>query len=200
MSDLKEENYQGRLIGYARVSTQEQNLDMQLIALKNVGCEIIFSDKGISGKVFVRKGLKEALSVLNKGDTLVVYKLDRLGRNTFELLKLQRKLEHKQVHLRSLTQNIDLSNASGKLTFTIFAALSEHESNINGERTKGGMAVKKADGVRLGRPNKLTPNDVAAIQKMIDSKDLSLAAIARSFKVSPKTIKRAIDSASSQPD
>jgi len=200
MSDLKEENYQGRLVGYARVSTQEQNLDMQLIALKKAGCAVIFSDKGISGKVFVRQGLKEALSVLNKGDTLVIYKLDRLGRNTFELLKLQRKLEHKQVHLRSLTQNIDLSNASGKLTFTIFAALSEHESNINGERTKGGMAVKKADGVRLGRPNKLTPDDIATIQKMIGNKDLSLAAIARSFKVSPKTIKRAIDSAGSQPD
>lgn len=200
MSDLKEENHQGRLIGYARVSTQEQNLDMQLVALKKAGCEVVFSDKGISGKVFVRQGLKEALSVLNKGDTLVIYKLDRLGRNTFELLKLQRKLEHKQVHLRSLTQNIDLSNASGKLTFTIFAALSEHESNINGERTKGGMAVKKADGVRLGRPNKLTPDDIATIQKMIGNKDLSLAAIARSFKVSPKTIKRAIDSAGSQPD
>ena len=200
MSDLKEENYQGRLIGYARVSTQEQNLDMQLIALKKAGCSVIFSDKGISGKVFTRKGLKEALNVLNKGDTLVIYKLDRLGRNTFELLKLQRKLEHKQVHLRSLTQNIDLSNASGKLTFTIFAALSEHESNINGERTKGGMAVKKADGVRLGRPNKLTPDDIVTIQKMIGSKNLSLAAIARSFKVSPKTIKRAIDSAGSQSD
>jgi DNA invertase Pin-like site-specific DNA recombinase len=200
MSDLKEENYQGRLIGYARVSTQEQNLDMQLIALKKAGCAVIFSDKGISGKVFVRKGLKEALSVLSKGDTLVIYKLDRLGRNTFELLKLQRKLEHKQVDLRSLTQNIDLSNASGKLTFTIFAALSEHESNINGERTKGGMAVRKADGVRLGRPNKLTPDDVATIQEMIDGEGLSVAAIARSFKVSPKTVKRAIDSAGSQPD
>lgn len=200
MSDLKKENYQGRLIGYARVSTQEQNLDMQLIALKKAGCAVIFSDKGISGKVFVRKGLKEALSILSKGDTLVVYKLDRLGRNTFELLKLQRKLEHKQVHLRSLTQNIDLSNASGKLTFTIFAALSEHESNINGERTKGGMAARKADGVRLGRPNKLTHDDISTIQKMINNKNLSLAAIARSFKVSPKTIKRAIDSANSKPN
>ncbi|MCZ6804833.1 MAG: recombinase family protein [Proteobacteria bacterium] len=118
---------QSRKIGYARVSTKDQHLDMQLIALEKAGCDKIYRDHGISGKVFPRKGLDKALKALDEGDILVVHKLDRLGRDTLELLKLLKQLEERKVRLHSLTQSIDISTASGKLTLTIFAALAEHE-------------------------------------------------------------------------
>ncbi len=189
MTDKK----QGRKIGYARVSTPEQHLDMQLIALEKAGCERVFHDHGISGKRFPRKGLTKTLNALSAGDVLVIHKLDRLGRDTLELLKLQRALEERQVQLHSLTQSLDISTASGKLTFSIFAALAEHESTINGERTKGGMAARKAIGIRLGRPKKLTTDNVATARQMQQEHGLSMAAIARFFDVSHNTIKRALD-------
>jgi len=188
-----DEQKQGRKIGYARVSTPQQHLDMQLTALTNAGCEQVFHDHGISGKLFPRKGLTKALKTLNDGDTLVIHKLDRLGRDTLELLKLQHTLSKRKIHLHSLTQSLDISTASGKLTFTIFAALAEHESMINGERTKGGMAARKAVGVRLGRPKKLTSDNIATARKMQKDHGLSMAALARFFDVSHNTIKRALD-------
>jgi DNA invertase Pin-like site-specific DNA recombinase len=188
MTDKK----QGRKIGYARVSTPEQHLDMQLIALEKAGCERVFHDHGISGKRFPRKGLTKTLNALSAGDVLVIHKLDRLGRDTLELLKLQHALTKRQIQLESLTQSLDISTASGKLTFTIFAALAEHESMINGERTKGGMAARKAVGIRLGRPQKLTSDNIATARKMQKDHGLSMAALARFFEVSHNTIKRAL--------
>ncbi len=187
---------QSRKIGYARVSTKDQHLDMQLIALKNAGCDKIFHDHGISGKIFPRKGLDKALNALGKGDTLIIHKLDRLGRNTLELLKLINQLDERHVYLQSLTQSIDISTASGKLTLTIFAALAEHESTINGERTKGGMAARKAIGKRFGRRQKLNHDNVATARSMRQENGKSFAAIARFFEVSPNTIKRALNAES----
>lgn len=181
-----------RKLGYARVSTRDQNLDMQLCALKNVGCEQIFTDQS-TGKLFNRKGLKLLLKNLRTGDCVVVYKLDRLGRNTLELLKLEDKLTKSGVVLKSLTQNLDTSTPSGKLTFTIFAALSEHESQINGERTKGGMAARRASGVKLGRPPKLTPAKIAKIQELYQTNTYSPKAIAGLYSVSTTTIYRALE-------
>jgi len=182
----------GRMIGYARVSTTDQHLDMQLTALEKAGCEGIFHDFGMSGKSFQRKGLKQALKALCDGDTFVVHKLDRLGRDTLELLLLLKQLEERNIKLQSLTQNLDTSTAGGKLTFTVFAALAEHESAINGERTKGGMAARRAVGVRLGRPAKLSDANVATARSMRKDNCLSMSAIARAFEVSPNTIKRAL--------
>jgi DNA invertase Pin-like site-specific DNA recombinase len=183
----------GRKIGYARVSKKNQNIEMQLVALQNAGCEKIYTDVGISGRIFPRKGLSAALKALQIGNELVIHRLDRLGRNTLELLKLEQKLTARQIRLNSLMQPVDLSTASGKLSFIIFAAMAEHESNINGERTKGGLAVQRANGVRLGRPNKLNAEDIAIVQKMHIAESLPLSVIARTFDVSPNTIKRVLD-------
>ncbi len=181
-----------RKLGYARVSTTDQHLDMQLTALAKAGCEEVFHDFGMSGKTFQRKGLKQALKVLCDGDTLVVHKLDRLGRDTLELLLLLKKFEERNIQLHSLTQNLDITTAGGKLTFTIFAALAEHESAICGERTKGGMAARRAVGVRFGRPPKLSDANIATARSMRQDNCLSMSAIARAFEVSPNTIKRAL--------
>lgn len=186
------EQQQARKIGYARVSTKDQRLDMQLIALEKAGCDIIFHDHGISGKVFPRKELSKALRALCEGDTLIVHKLDRLGRDTLELLKLIKRFDERQVRLQSLTQSIDISTASGKFAFTIFSALAEHESAMNGERTKGGMAARKASGHRFGRHRKLNDEDINRARDMRKIHDLSYAEIARFFEVSPNTIRRAL--------
>ena len=193
MSKQDQQEKTGRKIGYARVSTKKQSLEVQLIALKNEGCEKIYTDHGVSGRIFPRKGLSAALRALKSDDTLVVHRLDRLGRIALELLKLEHALKKRQVQLQFLMQPIDLSTASGKLSFTIFAATAEHESTINGERTKGGLAVKKANGVRLGRPPSLNAQDIAIVQKMYIAQSLSLSVIARTFEVSPNTIKRVLN-------
>ncbi len=181
----------GRLIGYARCSTKDQNIDAQLIALKKAGCEAVYTDEGISGRMFPRKGLSEALGAMQAGDTLVVQRQDRLGRVAFELLKLRAWLEERDIQFCSLTQSMDISTSSGKLNYTIFAGISEHESDINAERTKGGIAARKASGVRLGRPPILTKAQITAARKMVEADTMSMAAIARTFDVSHNTIKRA---------
>lgn len=193
MSNKYQQEKTGRKIGYARVSTKKQSLEMQLIALKDAGCNKVYTDHGVSGRIFPRKGLSAALRALQAGDVLVIHRLDRLGRIALELLKLEHALNQRQIKLQFLMQPIDLSTASGKLSFTIFAATAEHESTINGERTKGGLAVKKANGVRLGRPPSLNAQDIAIVQKMHIAQSLSLSVIARTFDVSPNTIKRVLD-------
>ena len=182
----------GRKIGYARVSTKDQNLDLQLIALKKAGCDAVFTDHGIPGKIFPRKGLSAALSALQHGDTLVVYKLDRLGRSVFHLAGLLEQFEAKGANIQSLNQAIDISTASGKLTYFIFSAFAEFESNLNGERTRGGMEASRAHGVHLGRPLKLNDDDVRSARRMLEIGGASMGATARLFKVSHHTMRRAL--------
>jgi DNA invertase Pin-like site-specific DNA recombinase len=110
-----------------------------------------------------------------------------------ESLKLEDALKKRQITLQFIMQPIDLSTASGKLSFTIFAATAEHESTVNGERTKGGLAVKRANGVRLGRPPALDDKQIILARKMFEVEDISLSAIGRTFAVSPNTIKRALN-------
>lgn len=143
-------------IGYARVSTDEQNLDLQIDALKAAGCEKIFQDHGISGAVVEREGLSQAISACSTGDTLVVWKLDRLGRSLGFLCGLIERFGKQGAGFQSLTDGIDTTTSGGKLVFHIMGALAEFERSLISERTKAGMKAAKKRGKRLGRPPALS--------------------------------------------
>ena len=138
------------LVGYARISTVDQNLDLQIDALKSAGCGAIHKD-AVSGARTQRPGLDKALSYLREGDTLVVWRLDRLGRSLRHLLDLATDLEKRKVSLRSLQESIDTSTAGGKLIFHVFGALAQFERELNRERTLAGQASARARGRRGGR-------------------------------------------------
>lgn len=140
------------LIGYARISTIDQNLDLQLDALKAAGCERVYQDEGVSGAKASRPGLKRALKRLSKDDVFIVWKLDRLGRSMRHLIELTTMFEDKGIGFRSLSDAIDTSTPGGKLYFHMMGAFAEFERNLISERTKAGMAAAKARGVRMGRP------------------------------------------------
>jgi Enterobacteriaceae phage serine recombinase len=163
------------LIGYARISTIDQNLDLQLDALKRAGCEAIYEDEGISGTKAKRPGLSRALKRLTSDDVLVVWKLDRLGRSMRHLIELTTLFDEKGIGFRSLSDAIDTSTSGGKLYFHLMGAFAEFERNLISERTKAGMAAAKARGVKMGRPRKLTPDQQKQIAKF-DSARLDTAA------------------------
>ena len=140
----------GEKIGYARVSTREQNLSSQVDALNNAGCIRIFTDK-ISGKEFKREGLTACLDYLRTDDTLVIYRLDRLGRSVKEMLDLCAKLEQRRIKLVSLQDNLDTSTAVGRFTMQILASLAEYNRNLILEGCKAGMEAAKKRGVKFGR-------------------------------------------------
>jgi len=152
-------------IGYARISTHDQNLNLQLDALKLSGCDKVYRDEGISGAKSKRPGLDKALKALKRGDHLIVWRLDRLGRSVRHLIELTTLFEAKGVAFTSLSDGIDTSTASGKLFFHITSAFAEFERNLISERTKAGMAAAKARGVKLGRPKKKTPIQEQAISE-----------------------------------
>lgn len=139
------------LIGYARVSTQDQHLHLQQDALKSVGCLKIFTDT-MSGSTTERKGLDEALEYLRAGDSFVVWRLDRLGRSLKHLIETVTELQEKGIGFKSLTENIDTGTPAGKLIFHIFGALAEFERNLIRERTNAGLLAARARGKRGGRP------------------------------------------------
>ncbi|GJL93845.1 MAG: resolvase [Hyphococcus sp.] len=142
------------LIGYARISTIDQNLDLQLDALKKAGCETIYQDEGFSGAKTKRPGLDKALRALKGDDHLIVWKLDRLGRSLRHLIDLITMFEAKGIGFTSLSDGIDTTTPIGKLFFHLSGAFAEYERNINSERTKAGMAAARARGVHIGRPKK----------------------------------------------
>jgi DNA invertase Pin-like site-specific DNA recombinase len=148
----------GQKIGYARVSTDDQKLDLQMNALDAAGCTRIFTDKGISGSKDERSGLTAARLALERGDTLVVWRLDRLGRSLNHLIKVIDELGKLGVQFQSLTENLDTTSAGGRLVFHIMAALAEFERALISERTKAGMQAAKARGVHVGRPRKKLSN------------------------------------------
>ncbi|WP_108485480.1 recombinase family protein [Oceaniglobus ichthyenteri] len=155
------------LIGYARVSTAEQDLALQLDALQAVGMTRIFEDRGVSGAKTERPGLTAALSFLRDGDTLVVWKLDRLGRSMTHLLQTVTDLERRGVGFRSLTENIDTTTPTGRLVFHIFGALGQFERDLIRERTQAGLAAAAARGRKGGRPVAATPEKVARARQLI---------------------------------
>jgi DNA invertase Pin-like site-specific DNA recombinase len=142
------------LIGYARVSTTEQNLDLQRDALKQAGCVKIIEDTASGGKV-QRSGLDRALELLRQGDTLVVWRLDRLGRSLRHLIELITELEQAGIGFRSVTEAIDTTSPGGTLVFHIFGALAEFERNLIRERTRAGLEAARARGRCGGRRHKL---------------------------------------------
>src|SRR5919202_3395490 len=153
------------LIGYARVSTDEQNLDLQLSALKAAGCEQIYTDK-VSGTKATRPGLEEAFSHLRSGDTFVVWRLDRLGRSLRHLIDTVTDLQSKGIEFKSITESIDTTTSGGKLVFHIFGALAEFEREIIRERTKAGLSAARARGKNGGPKHKLTAKQVAIARQL----------------------------------
>jgi DNA invertase Pin-like site-specific DNA recombinase len=154
------------LIGYARVSTQDQNLSLQLEALNKAGCELVIDDK-ISGRRLERPGLVKALDKLRKGDTLVVWKLDRLGRSVKGLVDLVNGLNDQGVHLKSLTDAIDTSTSSGRFFFHVMASLAQMERELTAERTRAGLEIAKQLGRRGGRKRKMTESKIESAKKLI---------------------------------
>lgn len=181
-----------RLIGYARVSTDDQHLDLQFDALRAAGCGTICCDNGVSGVAARRPGLTKALRALRPGDLLVVWKLDRLGRSLAELITILGQLERRGIGFRSLSEAIDTTTAGGRLVFHLMGALSEFERGLISERTKAGMASARARGARLGRPPKLTAAQTKRAARLIKSGNGSAEELAREYGVAPLTLARAL--------
>jgi DNA invertase Pin-like site-specific DNA recombinase len=179
------------LIGYARVSTNDQNPELQLDALQQAGCEKIFTEKA-SGAQRDRPELQAALNYMRSGDTLVVWKLDRLARSLRQLIETVEDLEAQQIGFKSLTETIDTTTSGGKLIFHIFAALAEFERSIIRERTRAGLESAKARGRIGGRPPSLSEKDIAAAKAMLRDPNISMEDVAQHLGVSPSTIYRYI--------
>lgn len=181
----------GISIGYARVSTEEQNLDLQMQALKEAGCARIFRDHGLSGAARDRPGLKRALRKAKTGDVLVVWKLDRLGRSLPHLVEVINGLRQAGIGFRSLQEQIDTTSAGGRFYFHMLAALAEFEREMISERTKAGMAAAKAGGKHVGRPRKLSASQIARARGLIESGQTRKAVAAR-LGVTPGTLGRVL--------
>lgn len=181
-------------IGYARVSTDEQNLDLQKRALRAAGCRLIIEDPGMSGADRSRPGLNEAVSKLKKGDVLVVWKLDRLGRSLDHLIALIDTIGKQGAGFASLTEAIDTTTAGGRLVFHMMGALAEFERGLIKERTKAGMTAAKRRGKHVGRPFKLTRQRIAQAREWIESGEKSRGEVAEFLEVDVKTLRRALAS------
>src|SRR3982751_2527370 len=180
------------LIGYARVSTDEQNLNLQRDALTKAGCEQIFTDS-VSGTKARRPGLEQALSHLRPGDTLVVWWLDRLGRSLRHLIDTVTELQERGIGFKSLTESIDTTTSGGKLVFHIFGALAEFEREIIRERTQAGLQSARARGRMGGRRTALTPKQLQIAKELYESKTTSVADICQTLGVSRATFYRYIE-------
>lgn len=181
-----------RKLGYARVSTSDQNLDLQIDALRAAGCEEIFQDQGISGAALNRPGLETVLSALQPGDALLIWKLDRLGRSNQHLLEIVSDLKARNVSFQSLSDYIDTSNAMGKLAFHMLAAFAEFERNLISERTKAGMEAARLRGAMIGRQPALSAEQVESALALIKSGRATIPSAARVLGVHRTTLWRAL--------
>lgn len=177
------------LIGYARVSTQDQKSELQLDALRGVGCEKIFTETA-SGSQRDRPQLKAALEYVRSGDTLVVWKLDRLARSLKQLIETIEQLKEREIEFRSLTEAIDTATPGGRLTFHIFAALAEFERSLIQERTRAGLEAARARGKKGGRPPALSSEDLLVAKALLRDPTISVEGIAKRLNVSPSTLYR----------
>lgn len=182
-----------RLIGYARVSTYDQNLNLQIDALKKAGCssKMIFVDK-VSGMKTERAGLNSALNILTKSDTLIVWRLDRLGRSISHLISLVEDLHNKGINFKSLCDGaIDTTTASGELVFNIFSSLTQFERRLIQERTRAGLSAARSRGRTGGRPKITTTNPkVIMAKRMHHDKSLAIEEICNSLMISRATFFR----------
>ncbi|WP_341813818.1 recombinase family protein [Paraburkholderia kururiensis] len=177
-----------RKVGYARVSTGEQHLDLQLQALKAYGCDVTYSDHGESGARFDRPGLQDALEAVLHGSTLVVWRLDRLGRSLRHLATIISDLEMRNVRVVSLTEYIDTGSTSGRFTFHMLAALAEFEQGLISERTRAGIAAARARGSHIGRPSAL--DDEKCEQALSLLKEYPSRVVAQTLNVHRRTLQR----------
>ena len=180
------------LIGYARISTGKQDLALQLDALQAAGCERSFKDTA-SGALKSRPELETCLGHLRAGDTLVVWRLDRLGRSLRHLIETVAELEQREIGFKSLTEGVDTTTAAGRMTFHIFGALAEFERSLIQERTLAGLQAARARGRQGGRPRSITPDKLAAAVAMREQKR-PMHAIAAALGVSRATLYRHLDS------
>jgi DNA invertase Pin-like site-specific DNA recombinase len=178
------------LIGYARVSTSDQSPLLQLDALRDAGCERLFEEKA-SGGSRDRPQLTAALEYMREGDTLVVWKLDRLARSTAQLIETVDMLRRRGIGFRCVSQSeIDTTTAGGRLVFMIFGAITEFEAETIRERTRAGLEAARARGRRGGRPPALSPRDLTTARAMLRDPELTVEEVARQVGVSPATLYR----------
>jgi len=182
------------LIGYARVSTLDQNLDLQIDALTKAGCQRLFDDK-MSGSRTERPGLAKALDMLREGDTLVVWKLDRLGRSVKHLVDLVGQLHQQGVHFKSLTDAIDTGTPSGRFFFHVMASLAEMERELTVERTRAGLEVARQLGRKGGRKRKMTDSKIESAKKLLTN-GVPPRDVAKNLGVSVPTLYRWIPASS----
>ena len=184
------------LVGYARVSTDDQTLGLQLDELSLAGCEKIFEDR-VSGAKAARPGLEGALEFVRKGDSIVVWWLDRLSRSLKDLISMVALLEERGVGLRSLHEAIDTSSSSGKLIFHIFGALAEFERNLIRERTQAGLKAARARGRLGGRPKALSEEKQALAVRLYHEREHSIDEICKMMGISKPTLYKYIEQAKS---
>ena len=177
--------------GYARVSTDDQNLALQLAALKRARCKTVFKDEGLSGATTKRPALLRCLKRLQPGDALIVWKLDRLGRSVRDLITMLDDLKQRRVKFRSLTEAIDTETPTGGAMWQMIGVLAELERSLISERTRAGIKAAKARGVKFGRKGKLTPQQVAHAGKLIGDNE-SPQAVAAGYSVSRAMLYRAL--------
>jgi DNA invertase Pin-like site-specific DNA recombinase len=183
------------LIGYARISTEDQNAQLQIDALKAAGCVKVFTDTA-SGSLASRPELDHMIDQLRPGDVVVVWRLDRLGRSLKNLITLVDDLAERGVGFRSLSESIDTTTANGKLFFFVMGALAEFERDLVRERTMAGLTAARARGRIGGRPPSMTPEKVMVARQMYSSREHTVEAIANTLGVSRKTIYRHLAAAS----
>lgn len=181
----------GRKVGYARVSTKDQKLRMQLDGLNAVGCDLIFKDHGISGAQAKRPGLDKMLKVLKNGDTVVVFKLDRLGRSVLNLSDLLVRFQRDGIDFCSMSEGINTTTPGGKLIFHIFSAVAEFHRDLIVENTVAGMEAARRRGTHIGRPYALNPDEIVIAHKRIHDATASMEEMAEGLCVHPATLRRA---------
>jgi DNA invertase Pin-like site-specific DNA recombinase len=179
------------LVGYARVSTQEQNLDLQKDALKKAGCEKIFTDTG-SGADFERKGLSDALAFMRKGDCLVVWKLDRLGRSLKDLIATINDIHNKKMSFLSLQESLNTATSAGKLIFHVFGALAEFERDVIRDRTRAGLNAARARGRLGGRPRIMDQSKIDMAKSLMADTKNPIKDICRTLNISKSTLYRCL--------
>ncbi|WP_340051741.1 recombinase family protein [Pseudomonas proteolytica] len=180
-------------LGYARVSTDDQNLDLQRDALALAGCSVVY-EESISGKSADRPELGHCLKALRSGDTLVVWRLDRLGRSLPDLVGIVSRLEQEGVGFESINERIETTSAAGKLIFHVFASLAEFERNLIQERTRAGLAAARARGRKGGRKPSLDDRQVREIKALLRDPEIQAGDVARRYGISRTTLYRYIRS------
>jgi DNA invertase Pin-like site-specific DNA recombinase len=179
-------------IGYARVSTEDQNLDLQNDALTKAGCDEIYKEYASGKSTLARPELANCLRALRAGDTLTVWRLDRLGRSLSDLVAIVNDLEKRGIAFESLSERIDTSSASGKLIFHVFASMAEFERNVIRERTNAGLAAARARGRKGGRKPKLNDEQIRQIKAMLKDPAIRVMDIAKQYGVARTTIFNAV--------